>query len=166
MMRLGVTVLAIAAFAAAPALASAQSTTSPPVTGVAHGAASTTTKTTTVKKGLFGLGKPKTVTTKTATATTASPGSATEKTTTTVTRKTLFPSGAAKTQTQARTSAATVPNHAMEAGGSMKACAAQWNALPDAQKAAYKTQASGMKSKSGRSLSGYNVFTGECLKKK
>jgi hypothetical protein len=51
-------------------------------------------------------------------------------------------------------------------GGTMKACAAQWDALSDTQKAAYKTQAAGMKSKKGGKLSGYNVFTGECMKKK
>jgi hypothetical protein len=52
------------------------------------------------------------------------------------------------------------------AGGNMKACATQWDALSATQKDAYKTQATGMKSKSGGKLSGYNVFTGECLKKK
>jgi hypothetical protein len=51
-------------------------------------------------------------------------------------------------------------------GGSMKACASQWDKLSDAQKGAYKTQAGAMKSKSGGKLSGYNVFTGECMKKK
>ncbi len=56
---------------------------------------------------------------------------------------------------------------ATTAGGStMKACAARWDALSDAQKGAYKTQATGMKSKKGGKLSGYNVFTGECMKKK
>ena len=51
-------------------------------------------------------------------------------------------------------------------GGTMKACATQWDALSDAQKGVYKTQATTMKSKKGGKLSGYNVFTGECMKKK
>jgi hypothetical protein len=51
-------------------------------------------------------------------------------------------------------------------GSTMKECATQWDALSPAQKDAYKTQATGMKSKKGGKLSGYNVFTGECLKKK
>ena len=51
-------------------------------------------------------------------------------------------------------------------GGTMKACAAQWDALSDTQKGVYKTQATTMKSKKGGKLSGYNVFTGECMKKK
>ena len=51
-------------------------------------------------------------------------------------------------------------------GGTMKACAAQWDALSDTQKGVYKTQATTMKSKKGNKLSGYNVFTGECMKKK
>ena len=51
-------------------------------------------------------------------------------------------------------------------GNTMKACATQWDALSDTQKGAYKTQATGMKSKKGGKLSGYNVFTGECMKKK
>jgi len=52
------------------------------------------------------------------------------------------------------------------AGGTMKACATQWDALSPTQKDAYKKQAEGMKSKKGGKLSGYNVFTGECMKKK
>jgi len=51
-------------------------------------------------------------------------------------------------------------------GGTMKACAAQWDKLSDTQKGAYKTQAATMKSKKGGKLSGYNAFTGECMKKK
>jgi hypothetical protein len=51
-------------------------------------------------------------------------------------------------------------------GGTMKACATQWDSLSPTQKGVYNTQATTMKSKSGGKLSGYNVFTGECMKKK
>jgi hypothetical protein len=61
---------------------------------------------------------------------------------------------------------ATVKTTTTASGGTMKACAAQWDALSDTQKAAYKTQGEGMKSKNGNKLSGYNVFTGQCMKKK
>jgi hypothetical protein len=47
----------------------------------------------------------------------------------------------------------------------MKACGAQWDALSKDQKAAYATKGQGMKSKSGKPLSGYNAFSSECLKK-
>ncbi len=51
-------------------------------------------------------------------------------------------------------------------GSTMKACGAQWSALSAAQKSAYNTQAMTMKSKSGGKLTGYNVFSAQCLKKK
>ena len=51
-------------------------------------------------------------------------------------------------------------------GGTMKACASQWDSLSANQKGVYNTQATTMKSKKGGKLSGYNVFTGECMKKK
>jgi hypothetical protein len=51
-------------------------------------------------------------------------------------------------------------------GGTMKACATQWDSLSATQKGVYNTQATTMKSKKGGKLSGYNVFTGECMKKK
>jgi hypothetical protein len=51
-------------------------------------------------------------------------------------------------------------------GGTMKACAAQWDSLSATQKGVYNTQATTMKSKTGGKLSGYNVFTGQCMKKK
>jgi hypothetical protein len=66
----------------------------------------------------------------------------------------------------AKPATTTVATTTTAKGGSMKACAAQWDKLSDTQKAAYKTQAGGMKSKKGGKLSGYNVFTGECMKKK
>ncbi len=47
----------------------------------------------------------------------------------------------------------------------MSGCAAQWKAMSDADKGKYKTKAEGMKSKKGGKLSGYNVWTGECMKK-
>ena len=50
-------------------------------------------------------------------------------------------------------------------GNKMKACASQWDGLSADQKAAYKTKATGQKGKSGKALSGYNVFSSECLKK-
>ena len=60
----------------------------------------------------------------------------------------------------------TVKTTTTASGGTMKECAKQWDALSATQKAAYKTQAAGMKSKTGGKLSGYNAFTGECMKKK
>jgi hypothetical protein len=50
-------------------------------------------------------------------------------------------------------------------GGGMKACATQWNGYTQAQKDAYKAKAEGKLSAKGHKLSGYNVFTGECMKK-
>lgn len=50
-------------------------------------------------------------------------------------------------------------------GGGMKACAAAWDKFTPDQKAAYAAKAKGQTSKSGRALSGYNVYTGECMKK-
>lgn len=47
----------------------------------------------------------------------------------------------------------------------MGMCAKQWKALGSGQ-AAYDTKATSMKSKKGNKVSGYNVFTGECMKKK
>ena len=72
----------------------------------------------------------------------------------------------APTKLNGKPATATVKTTTTAAGGTMKACASQWDALSATQKAAYKTQATGMKSKKGGSLSGYNVFTGECMKKK
>jgi hypothetical protein len=61
---------------------------------------------------------------------------------------------------------ATVNTMTTAKGGSMKVCGAEWDKLSDTQKAAYKTQAAGMKSKSGGKLSGYQAFSSQCLKKK
>ena len=47
----------------------------------------------------------------------------------------------------------------------MAVCAKQWGALGDKGQVAYKDKAKGMKSKKGNSLSGYNAFTAECMKK-
>jgi hypothetical protein len=47
----------------------------------------------------------------------------------------------------------------------MAACAAQWKALGDKGQQAYKDKSKGMKSKKGNPLSGYNVWTAECMKK-
>ena len=47
----------------------------------------------------------------------------------------------------------------------MSGCAAQWKAMSAADKGKYNDKAKGMKSKKGNSLSGYNVWTGECMKK-
>lgn len=47
----------------------------------------------------------------------------------------------------------------------MGACAAKWSAMSAADKGRYNDKAKGMKSKKGNSLSGYNVWTGECMKK-
>ena len=47
----------------------------------------------------------------------------------------------------------------------MKACATQWNGYTQAQKDAYKAKAEGKLSAKGHKLSGYNVFTAECMKK-
>jgi hypothetical protein len=72
----------------------------------------------------------------------------------------------APTKLNGKPATSTVKTTTTAAGGTMKMCASQWDALSATQKAAYKTQAAGMKSKKGGSLSGYNVFTGECMKKK
>ncbi|MBE7219712.1 MAG: hypothetical protein INR64_14665 [Caulobacteraceae bacterium] len=47
----------------------------------------------------------------------------------------------------------------------MSGCASQWKAMSAADKGKYNDKAKGMKSKKGNSLSGYNVWTGECMKK-
>lgn len=47
----------------------------------------------------------------------------------------------------------------------MSGCAAQWKAMSAGDKGKYNDKAKGMKSKKGGSLSGYNVWTGECMKK-
>ena len=47
----------------------------------------------------------------------------------------------------------------------MSGCASQWKAMSAADKGKYNDKAKGMKSKKGGSLSGYNVWTGECMKK-
>jgi hypothetical protein len=61
---------------------------------------------------------------------------------------------------------ASKPAPAMAAGGSMKACAAQWHTLSDAQKADWKVKGAAMKSKkSGRPLNDYQAFSSECMKK-
>lgn len=50
-------------------------------------------------------------------------------------------------------------------GPSLKTCAAKWKGFSQSEKDAYKSKAEGKTSKSGRKLSGYNVFTSECFKK-
>ncbi len=50
-------------------------------------------------------------------------------------------------------------------GPSLKTCAAKWKGFSPTDKEAYKTKAEGKTSKSGRKLSGYNMFTSECMKK-
>jgi hypothetical protein len=91
-------------------------------------------------------------------ASTVTPSGAAAVTTTQAAKKPLFGKKAAATTT---TTTATTAS-----GSTMKDCAAQWDKLTDTQKGAYKTQATTMKSKKGGKLSGYNVFTGECMKKK
>jgi len=50
-------------------------------------------------------------------------------------------------------------------GPSLKTCSVKWKGYSQAEKDAYKAKAEGKTSKSGRKLSGYNVFTSECMKK-
>jgi Ni/Co efflux regulator RcnB len=50
------------------------------------------------------------------------------------------------------------------AAPTLKTCSAKWKGFTQAEKDAYKTKAEGKTSKSGRKLSGYNVFTSECFK--
>ena len=59
------------------------------------------------------------------------------------------------------------PAHAAPAKGNskMSQCAAKWNAMSPGQKDGYKEKAKSMKSKKGGSMSGYNAWTGECMKK-
>ncbi len=49
--------------------------------------------------------------------------------------------------------------------GKMKTCAGEWKAMSAADKAKYDDKAKGMKSKKGGKVSGYNAWTGECMKK-
>lgn len=58
------------------------------------------------------------------------------------------------------------PAPAAAKGGSMAACAKQWDSFTPAQKDAYKAQAQGKLSAKGNKLNGYTLFTSECLKKK
>ncbi len=62
-------------------------------------------------------------------------------------------------------SAAPAAKPATKGTSKMSGCAAQWKAMSEADKGKYKTKAEGMKSKKGGKLSGYNVWTGECMKK-
>ncbi len=51
-------------------------------------------------------------------------------------------------------------------GPSLKSCSAKWKGFSAAEKDAYKAKSVGKtSSKTGRKLSGYNVFTSECMKK-
>ena len=52
-----------------------------------------------------------------------------------------------------------------KAPSKMGQCAAKWTAMSAGDKGRYNDKAKGMKSKKGNSLSGYNVWTGECMKK-
>jgi len=62
--------------------------------------------------------------------------------------------------------AAAKTGDAADAAGapSLKTCSAKWKGYTQAEKDAYKAKAEGKTSKSGRKLSGYNVFTSECFK--
>ena len=62
-------------------------------------------------------------------------------------------------------SAVAAPAAASKGTSKMSGCAAQWKAMSAADKGKYNDKAKGMKSKKGNSLSGYNVWTGECMKK-
>lgn len=55
---------------------------------------------------------------------------------------------------------------AAKAGSRMGDCAHKWSAMSAGEKGKYNDRAKGMKSKKGNSLSGYNVWTGECMKAK
>jgi hypothetical protein len=60
------------------------------------------------------------------------------------------------------------PAFAAAAGGdgpTLKTCSVKWKGFTQSEKDAYKAKAEGKTSKSGRKLSGYNVFTSECMKK-
>lgn len=47
----------------------------------------------------------------------------------------------------------------------MSGCAAKWSSMSASEKGRYNDRAKGMKSAKGGKLSGYNVWTGECMKK-
>ena len=55
---------------------------------------------------------------------------------------------------------------APKAQSKMGDCAHKWSAMSPGDKGKYNDKAKGMKSKKGNSLSGYNVWTGECMKAK
>ncbi len=59
----------------------------------------------------------------------------------------------------------TAPALAAGAPSRMKVCGGKWSAMSAAEKGRYNDRAKGMKSKKGNSLSGYNVWTGECMRK-
>ncbi len=67
------------------------------------------------------------------------------------------------------TSAAAAPpasaKPATKGTSKMSACAGQWRGMSAGDKGKYNDKAKGMKSKKGGSLSGYNVWTSECMKK-
>lgn len=76
------------------------------------------------------------------------------------------PATPAKAATPAAPAAAAKAAPAANAGEhSLKACAKVWDGYTQAQKDAYKAKAEGKLSAKGHKLSGYNVFTSECMKK-
>ena len=79
----------------------------------------------------------------------------------------VLPAAAASGPTTTSVATSTSPKAALAKKGNSKmaACAQQWHAMGDRGQAAYKEKAKGMKSKKGNSLSGYNAWTSECMKK-
>jgi hypothetical protein len=54
---------------------------------------------------------------------------------------------------------------ASDAGApSIRSCSAKWRGFTDAEKDAWKAKAEGKTGRTGRKLSGYNVFTSDCMK--
>ena len=74
------------------------------------------------------------------------------------------PASAAKKAAPAAAPSAPAPAKA-KGTSKMSVCGGQWTAMSAADKGKYNDRAKGMKSKKGGSVSGYNVWTGECMKK-
>lgn len=82
--------------------------------------------------------------------------------------KTAPPAAASTTNTVATAKPATPSSTSAakpKGESKMAKCAAEWKAMGDKGHVAYNDKAKSMKSKKGNKLSGYNAWTGECMKR-
>ncbi len=75
------------------------------------------------------------------------------------------PAMAANTMNPAKPAPGTTAPAKAKGTSKMAVCAGQWKAMGDKGQASYNDRAKTMKSKKGGKMSGYNAFTGECMKK-